>query len=185
MTETENPSPTADRIRRDARPIRVLLVLLGVALAWCAWIWRDSARGTEVVVYCAQDQVLAEPVLRRFAEATGIRVRPVFDSEAVKTVGLANRLLAEQRYPVADLFWGNEEFRTRQLDRRGVWSPEPAWTAFGSRSRILVYHPDRVAPGAVPRSVLDLTNAAWRGRVSIAYPLFGTTATHLLALRQA
>jgi iron(III) transport system substrate-binding protein len=33
-------------------------------------------------------------------------------------------------------------------------------------------------------SFQDLTNAAYRGRLALAYPLFGTTATHFLALRQ-
>lgn len=32
--------------------------------------------------------------------------------------------------------------------------------------------------------MIDLTNAAYRGRVSLAFPLFGTTATHLMVLRQ-
>jgi iron(III) transport system substrate-binding protein len=31
---------------------------------------------------------------------------------------------------------------------------------------------------------VDLTNATWKGKVALAYPLFGTTATHFLALRQ-
>jgi iron(III) transport system substrate-binding protein len=35
-----------------------------------------------------------------------------------------------------------------------------------------------------PGSLLELTNAVWRGRIALAYPLFGSTATHLLALRQ-
>ena len=35
-----------------------------------------------------------------------------------------------------------------------------------------------------PASLRDLTNATWRGKVALAYPLFGTTPTHLLALRQ-
>jgi iron(III) transport system substrate-binding protein len=35
-----------------------------------------------------------------------------------------------------------------------------------------------------PASLLELTNAIWRGRVSLAFPLFGTTSTHFLALRQ-
>jgi iron(III) transport system substrate-binding protein len=32
--------------------------------------------------------------------------------------------------------------------------------------------------------LLDLTNAAWRGKVALANPQFGTTATHFHALRQ-
>ena len=35
-----------------------------------------------------------------------------------------------------------------------------------------------------PRSLIELTNAVWRGKVALAYPLFGTTVTHFLALRQ-
>ena len=70
-----------------------------------------------VILYCAQDQVYAEPILREFEKENGdrIRVLTVYDSEAVKTVGLANRLLAERSHPQCDVFWGNEEMRTRQL----------------------------------------------------------------------
>ncbi len=50
-----------------------------------------------------------------FEKETGIKVKAVYDSEAVKTVGLANRLLAERSHPQCDVFWGNEEMRTRQL----------------------------------------------------------------------
>jgi iron(III) transport system substrate-binding protein len=35
-----------------------------------------------------------------------------------------------------------------------------------------------------PRRFSDATNAFWRGKVAIAYPLFGTTSTHFHALRQ-
>lgn len=152
-------------------------------LPWTAW---TACGETSPVVhlYCAQDQVFAEPILEEFRKATGVRVLPVFDSEAVKTVGLANRLNAERRHPVADVFWGNEEMRCRQLNAMGIFRETNAWKSFGARSRRLVYNPQRVASAATPRSVSALTNAAWRGRVSLAYPGFGTTATHLMVLRQ-
>lgn len=137
----------------------------------------------EVVVYCAQDQVYAEPILTAFTAQTGIRVRPLYDSEAVKTVGLANRLIAERSQPQCDVFWGNEELRTRQLVRAGVLSSND-WGAFGFRSRRIVVNTNRVAVEAYPRSLTDLTNAVWRGKVALGYPLFGTTATHFAALRQ-
>ena len=35
-----------------------------------------------------------------------------------------------------------------------------------------------------PVSLVELTNPVYRGKVALAYPLFGSTATHLLALRQ-
>jgi len=137
----------------------------------------------EVVVYCAQDQVYAEPILAAFTKQTGIRVRPLYDSEAVKTVGLANRLIAERSQPQCDVFWGNEELRTRQLVRDGVLASND-WAAFGFRSRRIVVNTNRVAAEAYPRSLTDLTNAVWRGQVVLGYPLFGTTATHFATLRQ-
>jgi iron(III) transport system substrate-binding protein len=140
-----------------------------------------SARS--VVVYAAQDQVYAEPILKDFENQTGIKVRAVYDSEAIKTVAIANRLLAERERPQCDVYWGNEELRTRQLASRGVFRETNGWAAFGYRSRRLVVPATQSRP-ADPASMIELTNAVYRGRVALAYPLFGTTATHFLALRQ-
>ena len=141
-------------------------------------------RVEQVVVYASQDQVYAEPILRDFTRQTGIKVRTVFDNEAVKTVGLANRLLAESGHPQCDVFWNNEELRTRQLARRGVFRATNGWEVFGYRSRRVIINTNRLPLAQAPRSLRELTNAVWRGKVALAYPLFGTTATHLLALRQ-
>ena len=168
--------------------VGLLVIVLGSILTqWFAG--RSGAESQDVVLYCAQDQVFAEPLLAEFARQTGIRVRPVFDSEAVKTAGLVNRLLAERARPVCDVFWGNEELRTRQLAEAGVLVSPDGWSAFGQRSRRLVINTNHWPPpgGAAWASTVTwtgLTNGVWAGRVSMAYPLFGTTATHLLALRQ-
>src|SRR5882724_9269317 len=39
---------------------------------------------TQVVVYCAQDQIYAEPIFREFEKQTGIKVLAVYDNESVK-----------------------------------------------------------------------------------------------------
>jgi iron(III) transport system substrate-binding protein len=111
-------------------------------------------------------------------------VRAVYDSEAVKTVGLANRLLAERSRPRCDVFWSNEELRTRQLGARNVFRETNGWVAVGYRSRRLMVNTNSLPVARAPRSLMELTNAAWRGKVALAYPLFGATATHFLALRQ-
>jgi len=138
----------------------------------------------EVIVYCAQDQVYAEPIFQQFAKETGLKVRALYDNEAVKTVGLANRLLAERNHPQCDVFWGNEEMRTRQLAATGVFRETNGWSAFGYRSRRLVINTNQLTLASAPRSLVDLTNIAWRGKVAIAYPQFGTTSAHFNALRQ-
>jgi iron(III) transport system substrate-binding protein len=153
---------------------RFQLILL---LVWSC----PACRKTEsvVTVYASQDQVYAEPILTGFTKETGIRVRAVYDSEAVKTVGLVNRLIAEQANPQCDVFWNNEALRTRQLEARNVVEK---WTPVGHRSRRVVINTNLIS--AAPKSLVELTNVAWKGKVALAYPLFGTTATHFLALRQ-
>ncbi|MBI4325525.1 MAG: substrate-binding domain-containing protein [Chloroflexi bacterium] len=137
-----------------------------------------------VVVYTSQDQVYAEPILEHFTHETGIEVRAVYDSEAVKTVGLANRLLAERPHPQCDIFWSNEELRTRQLAAKDVFREVNPWQAVGYRTRRLVINTNRLSLATAPAALTELTNTVWRGKVALAYPLFGTTATHFLALRQ-
>ncbi|MFN0069727.1 MAG: substrate-binding domain-containing protein [Limisphaerales bacterium] len=158
-----------------------VIALLGVAvLAAFNWLKPESPRA--VTIYCAQDQVFAEPLFKEFERETGQHVRALLDSEATKTVGLANRLIAEAANPRADLWWSNEEFRTRQLVARGVL--KPAFTSFGRRERVLVVNTNHLAGLPSPLTLAALTNAALRGRVALAWPVFGTTATHFLALRE-
>lgn len=159
-----------------------LLWMLVVGVGLCATARADAPDRT-VVLYCAQDEALAEPLLQEFTRRTGCKVLAVYDSEAVKTVGLANRLLAERAHPAADVFWGNEEFRTRLLARQGVFLPSNGWTAFGTRTRRLVINTNLLSLADAPKSLVEVTNARWRGRVALAYPSFGTTSTHFMVLR--
>ncbi len=134
-----------------------------------------------VVLYTSQDQFYVEPLLKEFTEQTGLEVRPVFDTESAKTAGLAHRLSAEAPNPQCDVFWSNEELHTRLLVRAGIIG-EKDWRFAGSRTRRTVINTNLVRQ--VPSSLLELTNHIWNGRIALAYPLFGTTKSHFLALRQ-
>lgn len=137
-----------------------------------------------MIVYTSQDEVFAEPIFKDFEAQTGIHVRPVYDSEAVKTVGLVNRLLTEQSNPQCDVFWNNEEFRTRQLAAHDIFRLTNGWTHLGFRTRRIVINTNLLSAANAPRTFSDATNSIYRGKVALAYPLFGTTSTHFLALRQ-
>src|SRR4029079_802506 len=110
-------------------------------------------KANQVVVYCAQDQVYAQDIFVEFEKQTGLKVRPVYDNEAVKTVGLANRLLAERAHPQCDLYWGNEEMRARQLASQGVFRETNGWTTFGFRSRRVVINTNHLALQSAPHSL--------------------------------
>ena len=153
-----------------------------LALLFLCGSCRDGAT-PDIVLYTSQDQQFAEPILAEFTKQTGIKVRAVFDSEAVKTVGLANRLLAEAKHPQCDVWWSNEALRTRQLARRGALDTNTL-VQFGYRSRRIVINTNKLTLASAPQSLLELTNAAWRGKVALAYPMFGTTSAQFIALRQ-
>jgi iron(III) transport system substrate-binding protein len=156
-----------------------MLLIAAVMLIGCG-----KSQSPVVVVYTSQDEVFAEPIFNEFEKETGIQVRAVYDSEAVKTVGLVNRLLTERSNPQCDVFWNNEEFRTRQLAAHDAFRETNGWTHLGYRTRRIVFNTNRLTVATAPRTFSDATNEMWRGKVALAYPLFGTTATHFHALRQ-
>jgi iron(III) transport system substrate-binding protein len=151
-----------------------------------------------VVLYCAQDQEFAEGVLADFTRATGLPVAAKFDTEATKSVSLATELALEQDRPRCDVHWNNEILATIRLQRQGVYGeyrspstePYPAWaratdgtwTAFASRARIILVNTKLVPEADRPKGLLDLTDPRWKGKVAIAKPQFGTTATQAACL---
>ncbi|MSU64080.1 MAG: hypothetical protein EXS31_17085 [Pedosphaera sp.] len=178
-----------DMLAHGPRPsLLIVLILVAVVFARILLPSLSNAKlkadHSTCTLYCAQDQVFAEPIFQEFKRQTGLQVSAVFDSEAVKTVGIANRLIAEKSHPQCDVFWSNEELRTRQLAAQNVFRETNGWVAMGYRSRRIVINTTRLSVPNAPTSLMELTNSAWRGKVALAYPLFGTTATHFLALRQ-
>jgi iron(III) transport system substrate-binding protein len=158
--------------------MKIFALFMAVLLVGC------SKAGRVVVVYSSQDQVFAEPILAEFTKQTGIKVLPVFDSESIKTAGLVQRLMAEKNNPRADVFWSNEEMLARRLLEHGALDTNH-WTAgIGYRTRRLIVNTNFVSAAETPKSLTELTNAKWSGRVAMAYPIYGTTAAHMVALRQ-
>jgi iron(III) transport system substrate-binding protein len=158
--------------------------------------WRASER--ELVVYSALDAEFAEPVLEQYAHEHAVDVRPNFDVESTKTVGLVTRIIEERNHPRCDVFWNNEILHTLRLEKQGLLlayasplaaefpenyrSPHGYWHGFAARARVLIVNKHRVEEGARPQSIEDLVDPKWQGQVAIAKPLFGTTATHASVL---
>lgn len=181
-----------------ARFLNVFAWLTGTGLTFLAGTVGCAPAQPAVVVYCALDAEFAQPILDDFQKQSGIRVLAKFDVESTKTVGLANALVAEAKRPRADLFWNNEIIHTARLARLGLlenYQParaaeyaeafraaDHAWHGFAARARVLLVNTQLVAEKERPRSLEDLTASQWRGKVGIAKPLFGTTATHAACL---
>ena len=174
---------------RNTKRSLILIGLLGAALL----VWQSFTRD-KLTVYCAHDAVFAEGILRDFEKQTGIPVAVKFDTEATKSLGLAEQIIREAAHPRCDIFWNNELLGTLDLAERGLlephkgtgWQRIPAqhrdadgrWTGFAARLRVIIERSDR--PRWNDARLLD----GDLSRFAMAKPLYGTTLTHCTVLWQ-
>lgn len=154
-----------------------------------------------IVVYCAHDREFAQDILDDFRKQSGLKVVIRYDTEANKSVGLYKDLLDESNHPRCDVHWNNEILATIRLQEKGILQayaspaavPYPVdfkaqdqtWTAFAARARVLLVNTDKVKKEDFPKSLRDLTEPRFKGKIAMAKPLFGTTATQAACLFQA
>ena len=123
------------------------------------------SRSTCQRIGCSPNRCCSE-----YERRSGVTVNAVYDTEETKSTGLANRLIAEQSRPQADVFWSNEPVRTLVLKSRAVLAPyrspnaegipaalidpEGYWTGFSARMRVIAYNTNLVKTDEAPQSVL-------------------------------
>ncbi len=175
------------------------LVLLALGFAWSC---SGKPAAPEVVLYTSCDDYLLREIIPAFEKETGITVKLVGDTEATKTTGLVQRVIAESKNPRADVWWSNEPFGTMKLaeegllepfkpealkDFGGVWpegyaAPDGTWYGFAVRARAMVYNTSRLSEKDLFRGLETLTDPRFKNRIGIARPQFGTTRGHMGAI---
>ncbi|MCB9886692.1 MAG: extracellular solute-binding protein [Planctomycetes bacterium] len=155
----------------------------------------------QLVLFTSVGERVVRPAVAPFEQATGIDVQ--IRRVPRRTGPAAAELLREFDAAHGDIWWCQETLTTDALCRAGAFAkmePPPAaaagidvryhdadgmWFGFAARARILMINTDLVPGGARPRSMWDLLDARWRGKVVLARPTSGTTLFHLLALQDA
>jgi iron(III) transport system substrate-binding protein len=166
-----------------------------LALAGCG-----QGNRKRVVVYSSLDREFSEPLLQAYQAKSGVRIDAKYDVESTKTVGLTQLIVAESGTgrPRCDLFWNNEVLNTLRLKKKGLLQPfrpanatsypdvfksrDDTWYGFAARARVLLVNTKLVPEAGRPARIEDLTDPKWNGKIGIAKPLFGTTATHATCL---
>lgn len=176
----------------------VLLPVFAVVVLVVVWFAGQVDRGNgakSLVVYCAHDSIYADSILRDFQRQTGIRVDVRYDTEATKSLGLVNLIIAERQQPRCDVFWNNELLGTVDLQTQGLLEPyrgsgwerlpekyrdaEGHWVGFGARLRVAIINTGQVSlDEEAVANILSLEPS----RAAVAKPLFGTTLTHYTVL---
>jgi iron(III) transport system substrate-binding protein len=171
----------------------------GAMLAACA---RQSEARREVTLYTSVDAYVAQPVVAAYEQQSGVRVTLVTDTEATKTLGLVQRLVAERERPKCDVWWSGEALGTASLatlgllakftpacidDFGGTWPAhvsdrEGRWYGVATRARVTAFSTTRVQRERVPTSPAALLTSGATLRMGMARPQFGTTRSHVAAL---
>ncbi len=173
-------------------PVLAALVLTGL---WFTGTAREGGGSKSLVVYCAHDSVYADAILKDFENRTGIRVDVRYDTEATKSLGLVNLIVAERQRPRCDVFWNNELLGTVDLQSQGLLEPyqgagwkrlpekyrdaDGHWVGFAARLRVQIVNTREVsADDEAVQNLFQFEPAS----VAVAKPLFGTTLTHYTVL---
>ena len=157
---------------------RVLVIALLAAVVGAPFNAAPAA--DEIVVYSGRKELVIKPVAEAFQKKTGIQVK----LKIGKTSGLANELIQEKARPRADIFIATEAGVMEVLARNavldayvspetkglepGFFEREGLWTGISSRARVILYNKKLVPEKDVPRSVFQLTDPRWKGRIAVA-----------------
>ena len=139
-----------------------------------------TAAPDRLVIYSGRKEKAIKPVVDAFTKQTGIPV----DLKIGKTSGLANEIRMEKARPRGDLFISTEGGIMEVLAKDGLLEPYQSaatkavpddfksasgtWTGISGRARVILYNKNLVSEKDAPRSILDLTDPKWKGKLAIA-----------------
>ena len=146
-----------------------------------ASIYSDECAPSDgsLTVYSGRSENLIGPVLEAFSCETGVEVKVRWGSSTDLALLLseegdrteADVYLSRSPGPVGFLesegLLGTVDDDVLGLVAAGSRSKSATWVGFSGRKRVLVHNLDNVAPDELPRSVFDLTDEHYRGRVAI------------------
>lgn len=136
--------------------------------------------GADLVIYSGRTQDLIEPLIERFESDTGLEVEVRYPGDSA----VAALQIAEEGDRGPDLFISQSPGAMGFLDREGLLGELSAptlaavperfraadghWVGTSGRVRVLVYNTNAVDPASLPRSVFDLVDDTYRGRLGVA-----------------
>lgn len=155
--------------------VLALISVAGVITACGGGTESESVDSKPLVIYSGRSESLVGPVIAQFSELTGIEVQVNYGS----TGPLAATLLEEGSNTPADIFFAQDPgglgtvsemldgLPSEVVERVPDWarSPENKWVGISGRARVLVYGTDSLTEADLPRSIADLTDPKWKGKL--------------------
>jgi iron(III) transport system substrate-binding protein len=146
----------------------------------------------QITLYSGRGETLVAPIIDTFTQETGIQVNVRYGG----TAELAILLQEEGDASPADLFWAQDvaalgtikpmfaPLPDATLDRVAdiYRDAEGRWIGTSGRSRLLAYSPERLSEDELPRTIAEMTDERFRGRMALS-PTNGSFIAHVAALR--
>jgi iron(III) transport system substrate-binding protein len=139
-----------------------------------------SISGQTITLYNGQHEQTTNALVKAFETASGVQVKVRNDDEDV----LSQQILQEGSKSPADVFFTENTPPLARLDEKGLLSPldgqamsavpakysasDKNWIGVSARISELVYNTDQLKPADLPKSVLDLADPKWKGKLDIA-----------------
>lgn len=151
----------------------------------------------KLVIYSGRSEPLIQPVIDAFkAQNPGVEIL----LKAGSNSEVANALIEEQANPQADLFITTELFTVQSLAQQGIFEsyrparadqlpaefigPDNSWVGLTRRARVIMYNTDLVAEADLPKSIFDLTDPKWKGKIAAAGSTNGSMQAQIATMRQ-
>jgi iron(III) transport system substrate-binding protein len=155
----------------------VAIALVAATLAGCGG---SGGSSRSIVLYNGQHLPLTQALVAGFEKATGTSVQLRTNDSLV----LATQILQEGSGSPADVYLSENSPELETLSKHGLLerlprsildqiprvgeSPSGDWVGVARRVSSLAYNPSLLAHSSLPRSVLDLAQPRWKGKVAIA-----------------
>nr|WP_245736406.1 iron ABC transporter substrate-binding protein [Micromonospora pattaloongensis] len=134
----------------------------------------------KITVYSGRSETLVKPLLEKFTQQTGIKV----ETRYANTAQMAAQLLEEGDKSPADVFLAQDAGALGAVNKKALFAALPAetlnkvpqtyraqdgkWIGVSARARVLTYNPDLVSAAELPKSVFELTDPKWKGKIGVA-----------------
>jgi iron(III) transport system substrate-binding protein len=154
--------------------------LASLTLAACGSSGTSAQGKGTLVIYSAQHPETTAAIVTAFTKQTGIQVQLRNNNEDVLTAQLEQE---GSRSP-ADVFYTENSNWLQQLDNQGMLAKlsdatlgrvprrdsaaNGAWLGISGRFSALIYNPSKISASQLPKSVMDLADPKYRGKLEIA-----------------
>ncbi|MDG2990329.1 iron ABC transporter substrate-binding protein [Candidatus Synechococcus calcipolaris G9] len=175
------------------KPVSIATSLLATLTIWGLGL-ASSVLAQTLTIYSGRGESLIGPLIEQAEKDLGFDIEVRYGD----TSELAISILEEGRNSPADLFFGQDAGALGALAREGrtvtipsrilnkvderFRSPKGQWVGISGRSRVINYNTNMVSARDLPKSIWELTQPKWRGKVAWA-PTNGSFQAFVTALR--